>query len=43
MTERLDTPLEVITCVGMPDLFFSSRMEPGMTKFSGELEESARL
>ncbi|WP_028267017.1 universal stress protein [Arthrobacter sp. MA-N2] len=42
MSERLDTPLEVITCVGMPDLFFSSRMETGMTKFSGELEESAR-
>ncbi|MCI0141716.1 universal stress protein [Arthrobacter bambusae] len=42
MTERLDLPLEAITCVGMPDLFFSSRMEQGISKFSSELEESAR-
>jgi nucleotide-binding universal stress UspA family protein len=43
MTESLGGPLEVITCVGMPDLFFSSRMEPELTRFTGELEESARL
>ncbi len=43
MIANLGAPLEVITCVGMPDLFFSSRMEPELTRFTGELEESARL
>lgn len=42
VTERLDMPLEAITCVGMPDLFFSSRMEQGISKFTSELEESAK-
>ncbi len=42
MTERLDMPLDAITCVGMPDLFFSSRMEQGISKFTSELEESAK-
>lgn len=35
-------PLEVITCIGMSDYYLTSRFEQELTKFTSELEETAR-
>ncbi|MDQ0028705.1 universal stress protein [Arthrobacter bambusae] len=42
MAVHFDIPLEVITCVGTSDLILSSRLEPGLNKFTAQLEESAK-
>ncbi|MCT9868207.1 universal stress protein [Paenarthrobacter aurescens] len=35
-------PLDVITCVGMSDYFMASRFEPELTRFTSELEDTAK-
>lgn len=35
-------PLEVITCIGMSDYYLTSRFEHELTKFTSELEDTAR-
>lgn len=42
MAPALGVPIEVITCVGMSDYYLSSRLEHELTRFSSELEDTAR-
>lgn len=37
----LDAPLEVITCVGMPDFYFAAHLESGNEQLTAKLQEAA--
>ncbi|MGO4248919.1 universal stress protein [Paenarthrobacter sp. RAF54_2] len=37
-----DAPIDVVTCVGMSDYFMASRFEPELTRFTSQLEDTAR-
>ncbi|WP_307781445.1 universal stress protein [Arthrobacter sp. 31Y] len=42
MAAALGGPLEVITCIGMSDYYMASRFEPELTRFTTELEDTAK-
>ncbi|MFJ5956407.1 universal stress protein [Paenarthrobacter sp. NPDC092416] len=42
MASTLGGPLDVITCIGMSDYFLASRFEPDLTRFTTELEDTAK-
>ncbi|WP_309073357.1 universal stress protein [Paenarthrobacter sp.] len=42
MAAALGGPLDVITCIGMSDYYMASLFEPELTRFTTELEETAK-
>jgi len=42
MASTLGGPMDVVTCIGMSDFYMASRFEPELTRFSSQLEDTAR-
>ncbi|MET3368355.1 UNVERIFIED_CONTAM: nucleotide-binding universal stress UspA family protein [Jeotgalibacillus campisalis] len=42
VASALEGPLDVVTCIGMSDYFLASRFEPELTRFTTELEDTAK-
>ncbi|WP_115787715.1 universal stress protein [Arthrobacter silvisoli] len=41
IADSFDAPLEVITCIGMPDFYMASHLDPGNDTVTHQLEQAA--